>query len=179
MLFLGAYCPENHEYLDLRLTRDNINGEQFVNLLRLLRAAHPEVEQFLLYVDGARYYSKPVVKEWLRRHPEFRLVPIPAYSPNLNLIERLWTFLRKEPRKNKLVKLALPICAGFGSSAAWTQLLSRGLGESSKPLLWLWTSVCGADGQLRKRWSWPGAASAAYPRQRAFRGLPSWPACAN
>jgi transposase len=92
---LGAYCPEDHEYLDLRLTRDNINGEQFVNLLRLLRAAHPEVEKFLLYVDGARYYTKPVVQEWLRRHPEFRLVPIPAYSPNLNLIERLWKFLRK------------------------------------------------------------------------------------
>jgi transposase len=93
---LGAYCPEDHEYLDLRLTRDNVNGEQFVNLLRLLRAAHPGVEKFILYVDGAKYYSKPVVKEWLRRHPEFRLEPIPAYSPNLNLIERLWKFLRKE-----------------------------------------------------------------------------------
>jgi transposase len=93
---LGAYCPDDHEYLDLRLTRDNINGEQFVNLLRVLRTTHPEVEKFILYVDGARYYSKPVVKEWLRRHPEFRLVPIPAYSPNLNLIERLWKFLRKK-----------------------------------------------------------------------------------
>jgi len=92
---LGAYCPEDHEYLDLRLTRDNSNGEQFVNLLRLLRAVHPEVEKFILYVDGARYYTKPVVKEWLRRHPEFRLVTLPAYSPNLNLLERLWKFLRK------------------------------------------------------------------------------------
>jgi transposase len=93
---LGAYCPEDHEYLDLRRTRDSVNGEQFVNLLRLLRAAHPGVERFILYVDGARYYSKPVVKGWLRRHPEFRLEPIPADSPNLNLIERLWKFLRKE-----------------------------------------------------------------------------------
>jgi transposase len=92
---LGAYCPEDHEYLDLRLTRDNINGEQFVNLLRLLRAAHPGVERFVLYVDGARYYTAPVVKEWLRRHPEFHLEPLPKYSPNLNLIERLWKFLRK------------------------------------------------------------------------------------
>jgi hypothetical protein len=55
---------------------------------------HPEVERFILYVDGARYYSKPVVKEWLRRHPEFHLSGIPAYSPNVNLIERLWKFLR-------------------------------------------------------------------------------------
>ena len=36
------------------------------------------------------------MKEWLRRHPEFRLVTLPAYSPNLNLIERLWKFLRKK-----------------------------------------------------------------------------------
>lgn len=92
---LGAYCPDDREYLDVRLTRDNINGEQFVNLLRLLRATHPEVKRFVLYVDGARYYGSPVVKEWLGRHPEFELEPLPKYSPNLNLIERLWKFLRK------------------------------------------------------------------------------------
>jgi transposase len=91
---LGAYCPDDHEYLDYRLTRDNINGEQFVNLLRLLRSVHPEVERFILYVDGARYYDSPVVHAWLKRHPEFLLSGIPAYSPNVNLIERLWKFLR-------------------------------------------------------------------------------------
>jgi transposase len=93
---LGAYCPDDQEYLDLRLTRGNINGEQFVNLLRLLYAVHPETEKFILYVDGAKYYQKPVVKEWLARHPQFHLVTLPAYSPNCNVIERLWKFLRKE-----------------------------------------------------------------------------------
>jgi transposase len=91
---LGAYCPDDHEYIDYRLTRDNINGEQFVNFLRLLRSMHPEAERFILYVDGARYYDSPVVKGWLRRHPEFHLSQLPAYSPNVNLIERMWKFLR-------------------------------------------------------------------------------------
>lgn len=91
---LGAYCPDDHEYIDLRLTRDNINSEQFVNFLRLVRSLHPETGKFILYVDGARYYNSPVVKEWLKRHPEFHLSQIPAYSPNVNLIERLWKFLR-------------------------------------------------------------------------------------
>jgi transposase len=91
---LGAYCPDDQEYLDYRLTRDNINGEQFVNFLRLLRSMHPETEKFILYVDGAKYYSSPVVKEWLKRHPEFHLSRIPAYSPNVNLIERMWKFMR-------------------------------------------------------------------------------------
>ena len=93
---LGAYCPDDQEYLDLRLTRDNINGQQFVNLLRQLRASHPHTERFILYLDNARYYHAEVVKEWLARHPEFQLEPLPAYSPNLNLIERLWKFLRKK-----------------------------------------------------------------------------------
>jgi transposase len=92
---LGAYSPDDHDYVDLRLTKENITGEQFVKLLEKLQAKHPDTEKFLLYLDNARYYSKPCVKEWLAAHREFRLVPLPAYSPNLNLIERLWRFLRK------------------------------------------------------------------------------------
>jgi len=91
---LGGYCPDDHEYVDYRLTRDNINGEQFINFMRLLRSLHPDTEKFILYVDGAKYYRSAVVKEWLKRHPEFHLSPIPAYSPNVNLIERMWKFLR-------------------------------------------------------------------------------------
>jgi transposase len=93
---LGAYCPDDHDYVDLRLTKENITGEQFVKLLEKLLAKHPDTEKFLLYLDNARYYSKPCVKEWLAQHPQFRLVFLPAYSPNLNLIERLWKFLRKK-----------------------------------------------------------------------------------
>jgi transposase len=93
---LGAYCPDDRGYVDLRLTKENITGEQFVKLLEKLLAKHPETEKFILYLDNARYYSKPVVKQWLARHRQFRLVFLPAYSPNLNLIERLWKFLRKE-----------------------------------------------------------------------------------
>src|SRR3954449_10536407 len=93
---LGAYSPDDHDYVDLRLTRENITGEQFVRLLEALRAKHPDTEKFILYLDNARYYSKRCVKEWLAAHREFRVVPLPAYSPNLNLIERLWKFLRKK-----------------------------------------------------------------------------------
>jgi transposase len=93
---LGAYSPDDHDYVDLRLTRENITGEQFVQLLEAMRAKHPETEKFLVYLDNARYYSKAVVKEWLAAHREFRLVFLPAYSPNWNLIERLWKFLRKK-----------------------------------------------------------------------------------
>jgi transposase len=93
---LGAYSPDDQDYVDLRLTKENITGEQFVVLLEKLLAKHPETEKFLLYLDNAKYYSKPCVKQWLAAHRQFRLVFLPAYSPNLNLIERLWKFLRKK-----------------------------------------------------------------------------------
>jgi transposase len=93
---LGAYSPDDQDYVDLRLTKENITGEQFVKLLEALLAKHPQTEKFILYLDNARYYSKPCVKQWLATHRQFRLVFLPAYSPNLNLIERLWKFLRKK-----------------------------------------------------------------------------------
>lgn len=72
------------------------------------------VEKFLLYLDNARYYSKPCVKEWLKAHHQFRLEPVPAYSPNLNLIELLWKFLRKKAlnRWLKTFEEMQPVVAG-------------------------------------------------------------------
>src|SRR3954463_5230173 len=93
---LGAYSPDDHDYVDLRLTKEKITGEPFIKLLEALLARHPDTEKFILYLDNARYYSKPVVKEWLSRHRQFHRVFLPAYSPNLDLIERLWKFLRKK-----------------------------------------------------------------------------------
>ena len=65
---LGAYSPDDHDYVDLRLTTENITGERFISLLEKLLAQHPDTEKFILYLDNARYYSKPLVKEWLARH---------------------------------------------------------------------------------------------------------------
>ena len=95
---LGAYCPDDHDYLDIRTSKkgDNITGERFVDLLEKIRAKHPHTKKFILYLDNAKYYDKPCVQQWLAQHPEFHLVKLPAYSPNLNLIERLWKFMRKK-----------------------------------------------------------------------------------
>ncbi len=91
---LGAYSPDDHDYVDLRLTKENITGERCIKLMEKMLAKHPDTEKFILYLDNARYDSEPVVKEWLACHRQFHLVFLPAYSPDLNLIERLWKFLR-------------------------------------------------------------------------------------
>lgn len=98
---LGAFCPDDHEYLDRRYTEQNLNAQSLIELFELLMARHPETTRFLIYLDNARYHHALVLKQWLstlaaERGVVFELKYLPAYSPNLNLIERLWKFLRKE-----------------------------------------------------------------------------------
>jgi transposase len=98
---LGAYCPEDHEYLDRRYTDQNLNAQSLIELFTLLMARHPETRRFRIYLDNARYHHAKLLREWIaalqqNRGVVFDLKYLPAYSPNLNLIERLWKFLRKE-----------------------------------------------------------------------------------
>src|SRR5437867_11859393 len=66
-----------------------------------MMSKHQETKYFCIYLDNARYHHAIVLKEWIEKIKNeqgvvFDLKHLPAYSPNLNLIERLWKFLRKE-----------------------------------------------------------------------------------
>jgi transposase len=96
---LGAISPEDREYIDIRLPLGTLSYQQVIELLQKLRQKHPEIKKFILYLDNARYQHARALKEWIEAMKaegvEFVLEHLPAYSPNLNLIERLWKFLRK------------------------------------------------------------------------------------
>jgi transposase len=98
---LGAYCPDDQEYLDRRYTDKNLMAQSVIELFELLMSKHPQTSQFRIYLDNVRYQHAKVLWAWItqtkqERGVTFDLVYLPAYSPNLNLIERLWKFLRKE-----------------------------------------------------------------------------------
>jgi transposase len=98
---LGAYCPDDQEYLDRRYTEQNLNAQSVIELFTLMMAKHPQTKHFRIYLDNARYQHARLLKEWIEQTRmetgvTFDLRHLPAYSPNLNLIERLWKFLRKE-----------------------------------------------------------------------------------
>ncbi|MBE7547044.1 MAG: transposase [Planctomycetia bacterium] len=50
--------------------------------------------------DNAKYYRSKLVKEYLA-NSRIKIKFLPSYSPNLNLIERLWKFFRKKILYNK------------------------------------------------------------------------------
>lgn len=96
---LGVYCTQTHEHLFI-LTEDNINQDKVIDLLQHLRAKHPGEGMIYLVLDNASYNKALRVRE----QAEASRITIkyqPPYSPNLNLIERLWKFMRKEFCKDK------------------------------------------------------------------------------
>jgi transposase len=71
-----------------------INGESVCQLLQKLSNLALGVPITLVW-DNARYQKCEVVFE-LAAKLGITLVYLPSYSPHLNLIERLWRFVRKE-----------------------------------------------------------------------------------
>ena len=87
---LNAHCP-NQVHLN---ETDCVNAQSTKRLYERLPADHPEGSVYVI-CDNARYYKNKALNTWLA---EKRLVQVfpPAYSPNLNLIERRWKFLRQK-----------------------------------------------------------------------------------
>jgi transposase len=71
-----------------------ITSETVCELRRLLAGAHPGVP-LTIVLDNARYQRCTLVQS-LAQRLGIELLFLPAYSPNLNLIERLWQFVKKQ-----------------------------------------------------------------------------------
>ena len=101
---LGAYSPDGHDYLDVRSSSENVTGQTLINLMTKMKEKNPGVTKFILVLDNAKYNHAKLVAAWIEEQKalgvEFILEFLPPYSPNLNLIERLWKFLRKKAMRS-------------------------------------------------------------------------------
>lgn len=90
---LGALNAISHELVTV--TNDSyITAATVCELLRQLAALKPGVP-ITIFLDNARYQRCAlVIATAASLHIE--LCFLPAYSPNLNLIERLWKFVKKQ-----------------------------------------------------------------------------------
>ena len=74
---------------------DSVNAQSTKDLYEAALEKHPKASKIYIISDNAKYYRNKDLQEWVKGT---RIVPVflPPYSPNLNLIERLWKFLRKK-----------------------------------------------------------------------------------
>jgi transposase len=94
---------------------DSVNSQSTIRLFKKLELKHPDAEKIHVIADNARYYKSKAVKEYLK-HSRIKVHFLPGYSPNLNLIERLWKFFKKEILYNRYYeKFAdfVSACQGF------------------------------------------------------------------
>jgi transposase len=90
---LGAWDAVSRAFVSVTNTTV-VNTETMCELLRKL-AALGLVGPVAVVLDNARYQRNKVVQA-LAAELSITLVYLPSYSPNLNLIERLWRFLKRK-----------------------------------------------------------------------------------
>jgi len=89
---LGAWNAVTHELIAVTNTTV-VNTETMCELLRNIAAA-TLTGPITLVLDNARYQHNAAVQA-LAEQLGITLLFLPSYSPNLNLIERLWKFIKR------------------------------------------------------------------------------------
>jgi transposase len=95
---LGAYSTKDCELIAMT-THTYINSDTLVELLTAINGLYPNTAVTLI-LDNARYQRcHKVIDKALEFGIDLQFLP--AYSPNLNLIERLWKFTKKQCLYNR------------------------------------------------------------------------------
>ena len=94
----GAINPANPTEI-VHHNCQTIDALSTVVWLKLIEERFPKMQTIHLFVDNARYYRSVLVQEFLK-NSRIKMHFLPPYSPNLNPIERLWKFLKKEVIKS-------------------------------------------------------------------------------
>lgn len=94
----GALNSETLEVITR--TDDTINAQSTIELFKAIEAKHPLSKNIYITLDNAQYYRSKLVKAYLETS-KIKLLFLPSYAPNLNLIERLWKYMKKELMRNQ------------------------------------------------------------------------------
>ena len=90
----GAYNPHNQDVIIRE--DDSINAQSTILLLAMILTKYKGKKKIYCVADNATYYKSRMVKEFVENNDEIEMMFLPPYSPNLNLIERLWKYIRRK-----------------------------------------------------------------------------------
>ena len=96
---LGAIDAVTHQLITV-CNDAYINACSVCELLHKIRDSERKSIKITLVMDNARYQRCALVTE-LAKKLKIELLFLPSYSPNLNLIERLWKWVRKDCLNSK------------------------------------------------------------------------------
>jgi transposase len=112
---LNLHGALNLEDLEVVVREDKtINYESTIAMFNQLERKHPKGEIHLI-IDNASYYKKKEVQIYAM-YSRIVLHFLPAYSPNLNIIERLWRLMHEKILYNEYYVSYLEFkqaCMGF------------------------------------------------------------------
>jgi transposase len=96
----GALSWPGREFVHRQTGR--ITSAEMILLFEDLQARHPTATAIRVVLDNARYNHSKELKAWLACDDcRVELVHLPAYAPNLNLIERFWWLFKKSAIHNE------------------------------------------------------------------------------
>jgi len=76
-----------------------INADSTIALFQQLEEKNPLAQRIVVIADNARYYRAQRVTDYLKES-KIEILFLPPYSPNLNLIERLWKLFNQSVKGN-------------------------------------------------------------------------------
>jgi transposase len=112
---LGAWNAVTHELVSIT-TDATVSAETMCALLRKIAALGLQ-GPITLVLDNARYQHCALVMD-LAKSLHIHLQFLPSYSPNLNLIERLWKFIKKQVLYGKHYGTFVDFCAAIDDCLA-------------------------------------------------------------
>ncbi len=101
----GAYDVINGDVI--AMSSKTVNTDSTLELFDIMIEANSTTEGNLYcFSDNARYYKSNMIQEALKteKYKRIKMIFIPPYSPNLNPIERVWKFFKKEVLENNFYK---------------------------------------------------------------------------
>ncbi len=122
---LNLHGAINIETMEMTLIEsDTINRDSTVQLLEILDQKYFNSKEIIIILDNAKYHYSEEVRKVVEQSSRLRLVYLPTYSPDLNLIERVWRYFKKKVLYNEYYeniaefrKAAIKFFQSFGDYA--------------------------------------------------------------
>lgn len=107
---IGAINLDGHQ-VEYRQV-DWVNAESIQGFLNQLIAANPQAEKIHLILDNAGYHKSEEILNFIS-NTKITFHYLPPYSPNLNLIERLWKIMHENVTYNRYYPKFADFTAGI------------------------------------------------------------------